>query len=79
MQCVSYQKWYVKNTTKLNLVYPIEFSCVDDHNETNKAAIAFLCRDDHRPDDHHLSPRRRHSLAPEAYIAERVGCGSGRI
>jgi len=35
LHCQSYQKWSVKNTTKLNLIYPIEFSCVDDYNEIN--------------------------------------------
>ncbi len=33
--CELYQKWQAKNISKLNLIYPIEFSCVDDHNEQN--------------------------------------------
>lgn len=33
-ECESYQQWWAKNTAKLNLIYPIEFSCVDDYGES---------------------------------------------
>ena len=32
-ECAAYEQWQAKNQAKLNLIYPIEFSCVDDHNE----------------------------------------------
>jgi len=34
-KCELYQQWKAKNITKINLIYPIEFSCVDDQNENN--------------------------------------------
>jgi len=34
-ECTSYANWKDANVAKLNLLYPIEFSCVDDHNESN--------------------------------------------
>jgi len=34
-ECELYQQWQIKNMAKLNLIYPIEFSCVDDYNEGN--------------------------------------------
>lgn len=34
-ECVLYARQQHKNTTKLNLTYPIELSCVDDYNEDN--------------------------------------------
>ena len=31
--CLILQQWRAKNTVKLNLIYPIEFACVDDYHE----------------------------------------------
>lgn len=33
--CPTYQEWYERHVAKLNLLYPLEFSCVDDKNENN--------------------------------------------
>lgn len=33
--CDTRQAWLDKNAAKINVLYPIEFSCVDDYNEPN--------------------------------------------
>ena len=34
-KCDIYRKWHDRNVAKLNVIHPIEFSCVDDYNEQN--------------------------------------------
>lgn len=34
-ECLLHQQWQLRNMAKLNLIYPIEFSCVDDNHENN--------------------------------------------
>ena len=34
-ECDIYEKWVAATVAKLNIVYPIGFSCVDDYNEDN--------------------------------------------
>lgn len=38
-KCTSYVKWQANNKGKLNLAYPIEFSHVDDNNESSMHSI----------------------------------------
>ena len=39
--CDIYRAWQDKNIAKLNILYPIEFSCVDDYGEKNMSGAVY--------------------------------------